>query len=79
MLKSKFLCEKSQVMQLKNKLAITKSQENFVILRRFGHLLLCITTKKNAISMEECYPLNEQTMRNSIRKLKLSLFSHSDF
>ena len=36
--KNKFFWEKNKVMQLKNKLGITKSLENFVILR-FEHFL----------------------------------------
>ena len=35
--------------------------------------------KKNAISLEECYPLYEQTMPISFGKLKLSLFPYSKF
>ena len=35
-------------MQLKNKLAITKSLLNFVILRRFGYYFLCNTSKKKS-------------------------------
>ena len=35
--------------------------------------------KRNAMSPEECYPLYEQTMPNSLKKLKLSLFPYSNF
>ena len=64
-------------MQLKNKLTITTSLENFVILGRFGHFH--VLPQKNATSLEKCYPLYEQTMPISFEKLKLSLFPYFKF
>ena len=59
-------------MQLEDKLGIAKSLENFEKIWTFP----LMNYQKKVISLEECYPLYEQTIPNSLRK---SLFPNSKF
>ena len=64
---------------IKSKTNDNKVSEKRCNFEKVGTFLFMYYQKINAISLKKCYPLYEQTMHNSPRKLILSLFPYSNF